>query len=176
MNYLSGVSDLGSEISLQVDPSYLYDLVRGIVLTNSITAITNALGYGEYVEELIEVLRDYVGRFIEVVAVEGTYIPGLASSMSSRIKVPLWELNLPDSSLEEYLDILIGYRQALASGRLTRDDALGLLQLTCLTLRIDRCRELLAEVEPLTPAIALQVALTALALAIGGLGGGSDSA
>ncbi len=175
MSYLSGVSNLGSEISLQVDSPYLHDLVRGIVLTNSITAITRALGYGEYVGELIEALRDYVGRFIEVVAVEGTYIPGLASSMTSWVKAPLWELDLPDSSLEEYLDILIGYRQALASGRLARDDALNLLQLTCLTLRIDRCEELLAEVEPLTPAIALQVALTALAIAIGGLGGGSDS-
>jgi len=176
MSYLSGVSDLGTETPLQVDPSYLYDLVRGIVLTNSIAAITRALGYSEYVGELVEVLRDYVGRFIEVVAVEGTYIPGLASSIASRVKVPLWELDLPDNFLEEYLEVLIGYRQALTSGRLTRSDALNLLQLTCSTLRIGSCEELLAEVEPLTPAVALQIALTALAVAIGGLGGGSDCA
>jgi hypothetical protein len=174
MSYLSDAGSLGIEVSPRVDLSHLYDLVRGIVLTNSIAAVTKTLGYSEYVDELMEALRDYVGRFIEALAVEGTYVPGLASSIAQRIRAPLWELDLPDSSLEEYLSFLIDYRQALASGRLTVGDALNMLQLTCLTLQIDSCEELLAEVGPLTPAIALQLALTALAISIGGLGGGSD--
>jgi hypothetical protein len=174
VGYLSDASSLGIETSSQVEVSHLYDLVRSIVLTNSITAITKALGYSEYVDELVEALRDYVGRFIEVLAIEGTYVSGLASSIAQRIRVPLWELDLPDSSLEEFLSFLIDYRQALTSGRLTGGDALNMLQLTCLTLHIDGCENLLAEIGPLTPAIALQVALTTLAISIGGLGGGSD--
>ncbi|MDW8010887.1 MAG: hypothetical protein RMH84_04765, partial [Sulfolobales archaeon] len=107
---------------------------------------------------------------LEALAVEGTYVPGLASFLSSSIEKYLWELDSSDASLAEFLSILVGYRASLLKGRVGDEDSRELLNLTCHYLHISSCEELERRLQPLTPHIALQVALTSLALLVGGLG------
>ncbi|MCX8184443.1 MAG: hypothetical protein RMI56_06165 [Sulfolobales archaeon] len=153
-----------------VDLELVDEVISGITLVNSMIDIVNSLEYQEYSEELVAVLRDYVGRFLEALAVEGTYIPGLASLLSSKIEKHLWEIDSSDRSLAEFLNMIVGYRISLVKGEVGIEDSEELISLTCRYLHISFCEELEQKLQPLTPPLALQVALTSLAISVGGLG------
>lgn len=172
MSYVSELYSVpsGEAHVLTVDLDYLDDVISGIVFYNSVLSLASSLGYEEVSGELLWFLKEYVGRFLEALAVEGTYVPGLASYLATKIGKRLWELDISDSSLAEFLNSLVGYRVALAEGSLGPEDSEELLRLTCSCLRISSCEELWRELQPLTPSLALQVALTGLAISVGGVG------
>lgn len=153
-----------------VDLDYLGVVESQIVLINSVLSIVRSLGYDEYLEEIVGLLREYVGEFLEALALEGAYVPGLASFLAAKIEKRLWESGASDSALLEFLDTLVGYRTALTKGDLDTEDAEELLKLTCHYLRVSLCEELERYLQPLTPAVALQAALTGLAISAGGIG------
>lgn len=172
MNYISELYSVASEEThgLTLDLDYLDDIISGIVFYNSVLSLASSLGYKDILEELVWALKDYVGRFLEVLAVEGTYVPGLASYLATKIGKRLWESDISDSALAEFLNLLVGYRVALAKGGLGSEDSEELLRLTCSCLHISSCGELEHDLQPLTPSLALQVALTGLAISVGGIG------
>lgn len=172
MNYIGELYSIpsGETRELTFDLEYLDDIISGIVFFNSVLSLTNSLGYKEYVEDLVGTLKEHVGRFLEVLAVEGTYVPGLASYLATKIGKRLWELDISDSALAEFLNLLVGYRVALAKGSLGSEDSEELLELTCSYLHIPSCGELRRILQPLTPSLAFQVALTGLAISVGGIG------
>lgn len=153
-----------------VDLDYLGVVESEIVLINSVLGIVRSLGYDEYFEELVGLLREYIGEFLEGLALEGAYVPGLASFLAANIEKRLWESDAPDSALLEFLDMLVGYRAALSKGDVGMEDAEELLKLTCHYLHVSSCEELERYLQPLTPAVALQAALTGLAISAGGIG------
>ncbi len=132
--------------------------------------IVDSLGYHGLSEELSGLLKEYVGSLLEALAVEEAYVPGLASLVAARIKRRLWELDTPDGDLADFLRTLVSYRAELAGGGLGSEDAEELLRLTCRYLGVHSCEELRKRLRPLTPRLALQVALTGLAIAVGGVG------
>ena len=177
MNYASEVSssEVSSVADIYVrhpllDLEQLDEVIEGIVQANSMLSVVVALGYSQYSRELLALLRDRVGRFVEALAVEGSYVPGVASLLASRISKRLWELDLSDEELGAFLSLLANYRAALVDGNLDSEDALEMLRLTCFYLQVTRCEELEAYLRPLTPLTALQVALTGLVASAGGLG------
>lgn len=153
-----------------LDLENLDEVVLGIVHVNSMLSLVWALGYPQYSEELITLLREYVGRFVEVLGVEGSYVQGMAFLLASRISRNLWELDLSDEELGEFLSLLVSYRISLIENGLGVEDARELVRLTCLYLQIPRCEEVEAYLKPLTPLTALQMALTGLAVSVGGIG------
>lgn len=153
-----------------IDLEYLDDVISGIVFINSVLNITNSLGYSEHSEELVKILKEYIGKLIETLSIEGTYVPGLASLLATKLSKNLWELDTSDSALMEFLNMLVGYRIELARGNLGAEDSEELLKAVCYYLRIPSCEEIKQYLQPLTPPLALQVALTSLALSVGGLG------
>ncbi len=173
MGCVSHVRSLSSgepQFPLFPDLEHLDELVSGTVLVNSVLNIINSLGYRSLSKELASLLKEYVGRLLEALAVEEAYVPGLASFLAMKIRRRLWELETPDGELSEFLNMLIGYRIELARGRLGAEDAEELLRLTCHYLDVYPCERLRERLRSLTPALALQVALTGLAIAVGGVG------
>lgn len=148
----------------------LDELISEIVFTNSVASIIWSLGYHEHLNEVVAMLRERVGRFVEALAVENTYVHGLASFLASKIRRGLWELDLSDDEFAELLRTLVSYREALSEGRLGVSEAVLLLEVVCAYLGVTGCYELVELVKPPTPAIALQVALTSLVLSVKGLG------
>ncbi|MEM1935412.1 MAG: hypothetical protein QXD14_01620 [Sulfolobales archaeon] len=162
---------LGSDSQYHpTDLEHLDGIISGIVFTNSVLNIVNSLGYNEDSEELVRVLKEYVGEFIETLSVDGTYVPGLASLLATKLEKRLWELDTSDGALAEFLSMLVGFRIELARGNLGVEDSEDLLRAVCYYLSIHSCEEIKRYLQPLTPPLALQVALTSLAISVGGLG------
>jgi len=151
-------------------PDRVVDIVSDIVFVNSVTSVVKDLGFQEHLDELVTSLRNNVGTLIAALAVENTYVEGLAALLSDMISRRLWDIGLPDEDLAGFLGMLVGYRISLSRGELDVEDAVEFVNMTCYYLRISRCEELINYVKPLTPAIALQVALTSLAISVGGVG------
>ncbi|MDW8011022.1 MAG: hypothetical protein RMH84_05455, partial [Sulfolobales archaeon] len=66
MNY---ISDLYSTLSEKpqdtlIDVEELEDIISELVLVNSMVNIVNSLGYREFSEELVVVLKERVGRLL----------------------------------------------------------------------------------------------------------------
>ncbi len=174
MSYISGAyATHADELSnyLPIDPDQIVDLVSNIVFVNSVVNVVKALGFQEHLDGLLSSLRDMVGTFIVALAVENTYVEGLASLLSTMVGHRLWDIELSEEELADFLSMLVGYRVSLSRGELDGESSLELINMTCYYLRIVRCEELISFVKPLTPAIALQVALTGLAVSVGGVGG-----
>lgn len=173
MSYINGtcithVDDLSDYLPVASDQ--IAGLVSDIAFVNSVINVVKALGFQEHLGELVSSLKDMVGTFIVALAVENTYIEGLAHLLSTMISYRLWDIELSDKELIDFLSMLVGYRASLSRGELDIEDSLELINMTCYYLRIAKCEELINYVKPLTPAIALQVALTGLAISIGGVG------
>ncbi|MEM2308461.1 MAG: hypothetical protein QW266_06045 [Sulfolobales archaeon] len=153
-----------------LDLEYLDGVISGIVFINSMLSVVNSLGYYKHSEELVEILKEYVGELVEALSIEGTYVPGFASLLATKVRKSLWELDTPDSALMEFLNMLVGYRIELTRGNLGVEDSKELLKSVCYYLHITSCEEIEQYLHPLTPPLALQAALTSLAISVGGIG------